>query len=776
MSISGEEATVVVAVGHGGRSRRAVRWAAENFGPVADRLLLLHVIPSISSIPSPSGERIPIEKLERKVVEIYVQDQKLKAQEVFFQFRSLCGKRKLETLVLDGETTDAAIVRYVIESGIKNLVLGCSSCRWIRRIIRRPDIATTVMESAPNFCNIFAVSRSRLKMKFSHQLFEDELNSITEIRTISLKTFTRRERGRILGKQVPVSSLQDSETSLKPRKTDVSTYSQIAKNSNPSSDAGGYSEIASVSSGGYDEEILTIDVKTGKRYEPTGSLKDTAFVLLHPIKEGEASAEVVRLRLELQKTLAMYNRTCEDLVLAKNKVRLLLAECSEESKKVKYALEREEALKRIAKEEKARHLEALKEVQETRGFLANEELDRHEAEIAASKMYLGKSKVANALFSNDRRCRTYSSHEIEVATDNFSDAKKIGEGGFGDVYKCNLDHTPVAVKVLRHGTPDQNEEFIREIEVLSQLHHPNMVLLLGFCPENGCLVYEYMENGSLEDHLFCNKGKLALPWYIRFKIIFEVACGLAFLHGTKPEPIVHRDLKPGNILLDRNFVGKIGDVGLAKIMSEVVPDGFTEYRETVIAGTFPYIDPEYHRTGTLRPKSDLYAFGIIALQLLTAKLPSGLVRQVEKAINGGSLANILDKSLSDWPLIEAERLAKLALKCSGLRCRDRPDLETEIMPQLEELVNMANVCFKLCKFCVYPSTHFICPILQEIMEDPYIAADGFTYEHRAIKAWLEKHNISPVTKLSLSHTNIIPNYTVSSAIQEWRSRVASSIT
>ena len=105
------------------------------------------------------------------------------------------------------------------------------------------------------------------------------------MRTISLKTFTRRERERILGKQVPASSLQDSETSLKPRKTDVSTYSQIAKNSNPSSDAGGYSEIASVSSGGYDEEILTIDVKTGKRYEPTGSLKDTPFVLLRPIKE-----------------------------------------------------------------------------------------------------------------------------------------------------------------------------------------------------------------------------------------------------------------------------------------------------------------------------------------------------------------------------------------------------------------------------------------------------------------------------------------------------------
>ena len=250
-----------------------------------------------------------------------------------------------------------------------------------------------------------------------------------------------------------------------------------------------------------------------------------------------------------------------------------------------------------------------------------------------------------------------------------------------------------------------------QVEVLSQLHHPNIVLLLGACPESGCLIYEYMENGSLEDYILHREGKLQLPWFTRFRIVFEIACGLAFLHYSKPEPIVHRDLKPGNILLDRNYVSKIGDVGLAKLISDVVPDNITEYRDSVIAGTLFYMDPEYQRTGTIRPKSDLYAFGIIILQLLTSRHPKGLLLTVENAIATGSLADILDKSVSDWPLIETEELVRIALKCSKLKCRDRPDLKAEVLPVLQRLVDVANASAKLERNNNAPS-HYYCPILQ----------------------------------------------------------------
>ncbi|CAI0387375.1 unnamed protein product, partial [Linum tenue] len=251
-----------------------------------------------------------------------------------------------------------------------------------------------------------------------------------------------------------------------------------------------------------------------------------------------------------------------------------------------------------------------------------------------------------------------------------------------------------------------------QVQVLSQLRHPNLVLLLGACTESGCLVYEYLENGSLEDCLLNHSGKTLLPWFVRFKIVFEIACGLSFLHNSKPEPIVHRDLKPGNILLDRNYVSKIGDVGLAKLITEVVPDNVTEYRDSMLAGTLFYMDPEYQRTGTIRPKSDLYAFGIIVLQVLTGRRPNGLLVRVEEAVRSGTLANILDPSIADWPLDEAKELAQIALNCVKLRCRDRPDLDTEVLPVLRRLSEVADASMKTERGSIYAPSYYFCPILK----------------------------------------------------------------
>lgn len=212
-----------------------------------------------------------------------------------------------------------------------------------------------------------------------------------------------------------------------------------------------------------------------------------------------------------------------------------------------------------------------------------------------------------------------------------------------------------------------------------------MVLLLGACPEYGCLVYEYMANGSLEDRLFRRGNTRPLSWQLRFRIAAEIATGLHFLHQTKPEPLVHRDLKPGNILLDQNYVSKISDVGLARLVPPSIADDVTQYRMTSTAGTFCYIDPEYQQTGMLGVKSDVYSLGIVLLQILTAKPAMGLTHHIGSAIENGTLSEMLDPSVPDWPVEETLTFAKLAIQCAELRRKDRPDLGKIVVPELNKL-------------------------------------------------------------------------------------------
>ncbi|PNX56905.1 U-box domain-containing protein 35-like, partial [Trifolium pratense] len=176
-----------------------------------------------------------------------------------------------------------------------------------------------------------------------------------------------------------------------------------------------------------------------------------------------------------------------------------------------------------------------------------------------------------------------------------------------------------------------------------------------------------------------------LPWQLRFQIAAEIATGLLFLHQNKPEPIVHRDLKPGNILLDRNYVSKIGDVGLARLVPPSVQDTVTQYYMTSTAGTFCYIDPEYQQTGMLGIKSDIYSLGIMLLQIVTAKPPMGLTHHVSRSIDKGTFPDMLDPAVQDWPIEHALHFTKLALQCAEMRRKDRPDLGKVVLPELNKL-------------------------------------------------------------------------------------------
>ncbi|OQU84640.1 hypothetical protein SORBI_3004G093100 [Sorghum bicolor] len=665
-------------------------------------------------------------------------------------------RAQVETVVVEGDGVAEALLRYMHESGVRSLVLGSASFRWFRRVLSIPDVPGTVIQATQSSCNVFVVSKRRLIMKLARYPQKSESNTNLRIESISHETFALSHRSLLFDNFASDEAQSDSFSQSH------SSYS--ASNVVPSSESS--EQVASGSSG-----INAAGTQGSKNYDSLSSLGEALCAASNSSEECQSTDEVSKLRKELQETLVVYDKACIDLVNVKKKIQVLSVECSEEARKVEHALEWEEALKQMVSDEKAKQLKVIIEVEQARKSFTREAYSRYKTEMATSMISQDKVQIVDAILSKSRSCRRYSKKDIELATDNFSEERKIGEGGYGNVYRCTLDHTEVAVKVIQEDSIDKTDEFLKEVEILSQLRHPNLVLLLGFCPEIGCLVYEYLENGSLEDQLFNTKGCQPLHWFLRFQVIFDVSCGLAFLHARNPEPIVHRDLKPANILLDRNYVGKIGDVGFAKLISDLVPDWQTEYKETIVAGTLYYMDPEYQQTGTVRPKSDVFALGVVILQLLTGRRPNGLIVSAENAVRNGRLSDILDRSQTDWPLDEAEMFARLGLRCTALKCRDRPDLESEVLPKLDEILHRITSAVNLRNPKLSVPSHFICPITQELMEDPHVAADGHTYEHYAIRAWLKRHKTSPVTRRKLPNSSIVPNHSLRAAIQQWKSQL-----
>ncbi|XP_059435600.1 probable leucine-rich repeat receptor-like serine/threonine-protein kinase At3g14840 isoform X3 [Corylus avellana] len=277
--------------------------------------------------------------------------------------------------------------------------------------------------------------------------------------------------------------------------------------------------------------------------------------------------------------------------------------------------------------------------------------------------------------------------QIRAATNNFEAANKIGEGGFGSVYKgILLDGTIIAVKQLSSKSKQGNREFVNEIGMISALQHPNLVRLYGCCIEGNqlFLVYEYMENNSLARALFGPEEYcLNLDWPTRQKICVGIARGLAFLHEESTIKVVHRDIKTTNVLLDRDLNPKISDFGLAKLDEE----GNTHI-STRVAGTIGYMAPEYALWGYLTYKADVYSFGVVTLEIVAGKnnmkyrpnenyvclLDWALVLQRK-----GNIMELVDPKLgSELNKEEASRMIKVALLCTNPSPALRPTMSAVV--------------------------------------------------------------------------------------------------
>ncbi|OVA10559.1 Protein kinase domain [Macleaya cordata] len=231
--------------------------------------------------------------------------------------------------------------------------------------------------------------------------------------------------------------------------------------------------------------------------------------------------------------------------------------------------------------------------------------------IAAELLKAGKGNIA---------AKTFTFKDLAAATKNFKPECLVGEGGFGRVYKGCIEsiNQVVAVKQLDRNGLQGNREFLVEVLMLSLLHHPNLVNLIGYCADGDqrILVYEYMPLGSLEDHLLdLPAEKKPLDWGTRMKIAQGAARGLEYLHDTANPPVIYRDFKASNILLDEDFNPKLSDFGLAKLG----PTGDKSHVSTRVMGTYGYCAPEYALTGQLTTKSDVYSFGVVFLEIITGR-------------------------------------------------------------------------------------------------------------------------------------------------------------
>ncbi|XP_028754595.1 L-type lectin-domain containing receptor kinase IX.1-like [Neltuma alba] len=286
--------------------------------------------------------------------------------------------------------------------------------------------------------------------------------------------------------------------------------------------------------------------------------------------------------------------------------------------------------------------------------------------------------------------KRFTYQQLSQATNDFSEAGKLGEGGFGGVYKGLLtnENLQVAVKRVSKGSKQGKKEYVSEVRIISRLRHRNLVQLFGWCHEQGefLLVYEFMPNGSLDSHLFGNKTPLT--WTVRYKIALGLASSLLYLHEEWEQCVVHRDIKSSNVMLDANFNAKLGDFGLARLVDHELGS-----QTTVLAGTMGYLAPECVTTGKASKESDLYSFGVVALEIACGRRPieiraeePGKVRMVEwvwDLYGKGTLLEAADKNLN----MEYDERQMECLMIVGLWCC-HPD--QRMRPSIRQVINVLN--------------------------------------------------------------------------------------
>ncbi|CAN1259597.1 Leucine-rich repeat receptor protein kinase HPCA1 [Linum perenne] len=299
-------------------------------------------------------------------------------------------------------------------------------------------------------------------------------------------------------------------------------------------------------------------------------------------------------------------------------------------------------------------------------------------------------------FPQLKGARCFSFDELKKYTNNFSDNNGIGSGGYGKVYRGVLPAGQlIAIKRAQRESMQGGVEFKTEIELLSRVHHKNVVSLVGFCFEQGeqMLIYEYVPNGTLSDSL-SGKSGISMDWTRRLKVALGAARGLAYLHELADPPIIHRDIKTTNILLDERLTAKVADFGLSKLMG----DAEKGHVSTQVKGTMGYLDPEYYMTQQLTEKSDVYSYGVVLLELVTGRRPiergKYIVREVKMAMDKTksmyNLQTLIDPEINAESLKGIDKFVDLAMSCVHESGAERPTMG-DVVKEIELILQQAGL-------------------------------------------------------------------------------------
>ncbi|CAH8361448.1 unnamed protein product [Eruca vesicaria subsp. sativa] len=760
-----------------GKSKSTLIWALQNTG--GKKICLVHVHQPSQMIPV-MGAKFPVSSVKEEEVRVFREKEREKVHMVLDEYLRICQQRgvRAEKMFIEMESIENGIVELISELGIRKLVMGAAADKHHSKKMTelKSRKAIFVCREAPALCQIWFTCKGYL-IHTREAADESESEYASPRPSISgseiLEAFSTPEsehlhstdslhrsesNGSSTGHSGRVSDGSLSTDDEEEREPDGRGVRRSAKVMNTVEQRSGHSHPSSFPDGVDD----SFKDKIGQATSEAQSSKREAFA--ETVRRQKAEKNALDAIKKAKQSESAYSeelkrRKDTEVALAKEKERLVTIKKEQEIvvEDVQSAVAHKKMLENQIAESEAtieklnQKLDiAVKLLQKLKDEREELQAERDRALREATEL---RSRAATSTLQSPQYFTHFTFSEIEEATNRFDSTLKIGEGGYGTIYVGLLRHTQVAIKMLNPNSPQGPVKYQEEVDVLSKMRHPNIITLIGACPEGWSLVYEYLPDGSLEDRLNCKDNSPPLSWQNRVRIATEICAALVFLHSNKAQSVVHGDLKPASILLDTNLVSKLSDFGRKSSSSA-------------------YLDPEASSDGEeLTPMSDVYSFGIILLRLLTGRPALGIADEVKEAIESGTLIDLLDPLAGDWPFVQAEQLARLALRCCETVSENRPDLATEVWRVLEPMraSSGGSSSFHLGRNeqRIAPP-YFICPIFQEVMQDPHVAADGFTYEAEAIRAWLDsEHDTSPMTNDKLSHTSLIANHALRSAIQEW---------